>query len=377
MSPIQSLVKDIEAAIDDQTSDRRVALLHRITNLFIEQMPDLNEEHIGVFDDVILCLALEIEFHARVELSERLADLDRAPRKTINNLALDTDIAIARPVLERSLCVGEDALLTVAGERKLEFLKALVRRRMISSPVTDLLIERGDDELILSLVENRQSSLSDHGLRLLAEKAVQDTRLYRVLKTRPDLATRHIGAILEAAKRRAKAEMRDLAANDDTLESALTTGTVAVLENPGVLAVSEALENADYSMAMQEQRSTFTEQSVIDYLKLGKIGEALAIVSHLAEMPRGTVLIAYGAAQFDPLLFIFRALNFDWKTFEYALSAKHGGKLPEKLRQSAHSSYHALTNATATRVMRFIATRSIIGTVNTTGVRPSRFALAS
>ena len=230
MSPIQSLVKDIEAAIDDQTSDRRVALLHRITNLFIEQMPDLNEEHIGVFDDVILCLALEIEFHARVELSERLADLDRAPRKTINNLALDTDIAIARPVLERSLCVGEDALLTVAGERKLEFLKALVRRRMISSPVTDLLIERGDDELILSLVENRQSSLSDHGLRLLAEKAVQDTRLYRVLKTRPDLATRHIGAILEAAKRRAKAEMRDLAANDDTLESALTTGTVAVLE---------------------------------------------------------------------------------------------------------------------------------------------------
>ena len=155
--------------------------------------------------------------------------------------------------------------------------------------------------------------------------------------------------------------------SDDNLESALTTGTVAVLENPGVLAVSEALENADYSMAIQEQRSTFTEQSVIDYLKLGKIGEALAIVSHLAEMPRGTVLIAYGAAQFDPLLFIFRALNFDWKTFEYALSAKHGGKLPEKLRQSAHSSYHALTNATATRVMRFIATRSIIGTVNTTG----------
>ena len=42
MSPIQSLVKDIEAALDDQTSDRRVALLHRITNLFIEQMPDLN-----------------------------------------------------------------------------------------------------------------------------------------------------------------------------------------------------------------------------------------------------------------------------------------------------------------------------------------------
>ncbi|MFM8701151.1 MAG: DUF2336 domain-containing protein [Hyphomicrobiales bacterium] len=358
MSPIQSLVEDIEAALDDQTSDRRVALLHRITSLFIEQVPDLNEEHIGVFDDVILCLALEIEFHARVELSERLADLDRAPRGTIKNLALDPHINVAGPVLERSVCVDEEILVTIARERAPEFLRAVSRRRAISGAVTDFLIERGDHELVRAIAENRQSALSDHGLRLLAEKAVEDTRLYRVLKTRPDLATRHIGAILDAAKRRAKAEMRELAANDDALESALDTGTAAVLNNPGVLALTEALENADYAISMQEHRSLLTEQSVIECLKLGKIGEALAIVAHLAEMPRGTVMIAYGAAQFDPLLFIFRALNFDWKTFECALSAKHGGKLPERLRQSAHSSYHALTNSTATRVMRFIAARS-------------------
>lgn len=364
MSPIQSLVKDIEAALDDQTSDRRVALLHRITNLFIEQMPDLNEDHIGVFDDVILALALEIEFHARVELSERLADLDRAPRNTVNNLALDPHITVARPVLERSLCVDEETLITIARERTPEFLQAVSRRRTISGPVTDFLIERGDQELVHAIAEHRQSSLSDHGLRLLAEKAVQDTRLYRVLKTRPDLALRHIGAILEAAKRRAKREMNDIAANDDILESALNAGAIAVLDNPGALAISESVENAEHLLIMQEQHHSLNEHSVLDCLKRGKVGEALAIVAHLAEMPRGTVLIAYGAAQFDPLLFIFRALNFQWITFEHALSAKHGGKLPEKLRQSAHSSYHALTNATATRVMRFIATRSIVGTTS-------------
>ena len=367
MSPIQSLVKDIEATLDDQTSDRRVALLHRITNLFIEQMPDLNEDHIGVFDDVILALALEIEFHARVELSERLADLDRAPRNTINNLALDPHIAIARPVLERSPYVNEETLITVARERNLEFLQSVARRRTISGPVNDLLIERGDAELVHALIENPQSALSDHGLRLLAEKAVQDSRLYRVLKTRPDLANRHIGAILEAAKRRAKKEIGDIGIHDDVVEGALNAGTVAVLDNPGSIALSESLENADYSLVLQERQAALNEQTVLDCLKRGKIGEALAIISHLAEMPRSTVLVAYGAAQFDPLLFIFRALNFQWITFEYALSAKHGGKLPEKLRQSAHSSYHALTNATATRVMRFIATRSIVGTTSTTG----------
>ena len=67
MSPISSLVTDIEAALQDADGERRTILLHRITNLFIEQLPDLNDDHVSVFDEVILCLAAEIELAARSE----------------------------------------------------------------------------------------------------------------------------------------------------------------------------------------------------------------------------------------------------------------------------------------------------------------------
>ncbi|NBR11575.1 MAG: hypothetical protein EBU00_05030, partial [Alphaproteobacteria bacterium] len=117
MSPISSLVTDIEAALQDADGERRTILLHRITNLFIEQLPDLNDDHVSVFDEVILCLAAEIELAARIELSEKLADLTRGPRQTVQNLALDEEIRVARPILERSPCVDSSNLVVIAQKR--------------------------------------------------------------------------------------------------------------------------------------------------------------------------------------------------------------------------------------------------------------------
>ena len=71
----------------------------------------LGEDHVSVFDEVISRLAGEIEFRARVELAERLADIDNAPRRTVRDLAFDDDIAIARPLLERSTRLEENDLV--------------------------------------------------------------------------------------------------------------------------------------------------------------------------------------------------------------------------------------------------------------------------
>ena len=133
MSPISSLVTDIESALQDADGERRTILLHRITNLFIEQLPDLNDDHVSVFDEVILCLAAEIELAARIELSEKLADLIRGPRQTVQNLALDEEIRVAKPVLERSPCVEASNLAFVAQERPEAFLEAVSRRKRLPS----------------------------------------------------------------------------------------------------------------------------------------------------------------------------------------------------------------------------------------------------
>ena len=359
MSPIASLVTDIEAALHETGGERRAVLLNRITNLFIEQLPDLNDDHVSVFDEVILCLALEIEFAARVELAERLADLTRGPRQTVQNLALDREIRVARPVLERSPCVHQDDLATIAKNRSADFLEAVTNRKSLPSRVTDILAERGNPIVIQRLVENSAFELSDYGLKILAEKAVRDNRLYRILKGRPDLALRHVGAILEAARQKARSEMRDVTEQSELLESALDVGAAVVTINPSILEMAEATRKYEKSANFVFSRPP-DETEIITLLNHGRIAEALAAIAHLANLPRETLRQAYASPQFDPLLFIFRGLDLKWPTFAAILKTKSGGILPQTLHDSAFSSFNALSRPTAQRVMRFIAVRTVI-----------------
>ena len=54
MQPLKSVVSEVEDAISSGEDARRVDTLRRITTLFIEQSPQLNDEHVEVFDEVIV-----------------------------------------------------------------------------------------------------------------------------------------------------------------------------------------------------------------------------------------------------------------------------------------------------------------------------------
>jgi len=365
MNSISALVADLEDVLNaDDAGERRQNLLRRITGLFIDQAPDLNDEHISVFDEVILCLALEIEFAARIELSERLANVARGPRKAIHNLAHDPAISVARPVLERSPCLSEDDLVFVARERPDVFLTALSRRMSLPAKVTDILLERGDGEVILRVAENSRQLLSDVGLRLLAEKATGDSGLYRILRGRPDLALRHVGAILEAAKQRARNEMKDLTVEPDVLDRALQIGPSAIFVNPDILNQNENQNSRDHSTVIRPAWPT-DQKRIVGHIERGEVAKALAGIAYLADIPRETVELAFASPHFDSLLFIFRAIGFEWADFVALLTLKAGGVLPRSVQDQAHTSFHALSTSTAKRVMQFIAARTQIATGST------------
>ena len=52
---------ELEAAVTTGTPEKRVETLRRITSLFLDQADQLNEQQIGVFDDVLLHLVQRIE----------------------------------------------------------------------------------------------------------------------------------------------------------------------------------------------------------------------------------------------------------------------------------------------------------------------------
>jgi len=79
MSVRTSLIAELEDAVANGTSEKRVETLRRVTNLYLVDGERLNEEQIQVFDEVLSHLIVRMESRALVELSERLSPINNAP----------------------------------------------------------------------------------------------------------------------------------------------------------------------------------------------------------------------------------------------------------------------------------------------------------
>src|SRR5882672_12567417 len=97
------------------SSEKRSALLRRITDLFFDGMSERNVSENALFDEIVLRVMRDVDLDARAAFSEQVADKPSASRHLVLTLARD-EIAVARPVLERSPVLGDCVLDAVTTE---------------------------------------------------------------------------------------------------------------------------------------------------------------------------------------------------------------------------------------------------------------------
>src|SRR6202012_1107514 len=184
---------------------RRVETLRRVTDLFVNGAVDYSNDQVELFDDVFQCLLIHIETSAKSLLANRLAPIDTAPPRTIRTLAFDDAIEVAGPVLSQSARLDDDALIELARSKSQAHLLAISARKSLSDAVTDVLVVRGNDEVIQSTVNNPGAEISERGFSRLVNRAEGDDNLATCLGLRPSMP-RHLYLKLLA---RASATVRE------------------------------------------------------------------------------------------------------------------------------------------------------------------------
>ena len=361
MSTLVSFVSEVESAVASGDPTRHVETLRRMTDLFVEQAPHIAELHVSVFDEVILRLARDIEFRARVELSERLSDVANAPRKIVRELAHDETAEVAGPVLARSTRLAEEDLVAIAQSRGQDHLLALSRRTSLGERVTDVLVERGNERVVRSVAGNEGARFSVRGFDTLVERARADHALQGILTKRQDLPPRQMQALVEIAR----AQVRDTlgsefgAGADSAVETALGEAAAAVAERGLTRGLVDDYGAAQAAVERQARAKggQLAEDDVAAWLKAGQVEEALAALAQLAGIKVEMVARAYHATHYDPLLFIVRAVRFGWGTFKLLLTVKAGRQPPAEVLRSAFEAFQQLSVQTAQRVVRFTVVR--------------------
>jgi uncharacterized protein (DUF2336 family) len=351
------LLDELEAAVASGTSTRRVEILTQVTDLFVGGAPRFSDDQVGLFDDVMLRLVNTIETKARAKLADRLASIANAPANVIHVLAFDDDIEVARPILIRSDRLDERDLLATVTSKSQEHLFAISQRNSLSEAVTDVLVERGDRDVVHAVVKNSGARFSDAGFRKLITRSTGDDALATVVGMRSDMPRPHFLMLLDKASNAVRAR---LAAENPQASSAID-GVVAEV----VGGIRNEVRNAspDFAAAQaaverQHRARRIGEAEIYNYARDRKFEETVIALSFMCDTPIDVVERALLDPGAEIVLILAKVAGLTPATTKaiLLLRAADRGMSSEDLER-ALMSFNRLQPETARRVLSFFRTR--------------------
>jgi uncharacterized protein (DUF2336 family) len=347
------LLDELQATLAHGTVARRVETLRRVTDLFISGVVEFSDDQIALFDDVFQCLMHHIETSAKALLSNRLAPVDRAPPLTVRALAFDDLIEVAAPVLSQSERLDDQTLIETARNKSQAHLMAISTRRTLSGAVTDVLVQRGNDEVVQSVVGNPGAEFSERGFARLVNRAEGNDNLATCIGLRPNIP-RHVYLKL-LAKASATVRTKLEAANQpmaQEVSGAVREATRLARSAPTAMTQETAIAHALVKSLYEDGR--LDEYQVAAFAEANKFDEANAAVAALANVSITIAENMMVETRAEGVMILAKISGMSWSTVKSIIRMRDAlaGKQPSDL-ETCKATYERLRPSTAQQVLRF------------------------
>jgi uncharacterized protein (DUF2336 family) len=314
----KSIVEEFQEAIGRDTSDGCAAKLSKITDLFFSHIDVATDEQVRIFDRLMLQLVDRIETKARAELGNRLAPVQSPPLRVVGRLARDDELVVADPVLRRSEQLSTGELVEIAEQKSQGHLLAISSRRQIQQEVTDVLLRRGNSDVVRNVSGNQGAKFSEGGLEVLAERGSSDTLIAQRLVSRSDIPLQTYCAMLSQATDAVRQKL--LAEAPPQLKAEIENVVSSIA---GEIA-EEGVPSHDFAAALrrvllEHPGGSIAEKDILRYAQERKLEETVAALSIVCLVPTGILSRLMDEGELEPLLILCRANGFTWPTVRAVL----------------------------------------------------------
>jgi uncharacterized protein (DUF2336 family) len=352
-----ALIDALERTIAHGSAQRRAEILMQVTDLFIAGSIRFSEDEIGLFDDVIARLAAGIEISVRAMLADRLAPVAKAPINISRILASDDEIRVAGPILTLSERLDGATLVATARNKSQDHLLAISRRKSLSEEVTDVLIERGDPEVVLSTVRNSGAKFSNSGFSSLVERSAGDDVLTTCVGSRPDIPHELFLTLLAAASELVRAKLINEHPKFTREISEAVTAVVNDIQNEtGEVARDYTATQA--RMQLLRASGELTDSTIRVFAERGRLEEIIVAIAVICNVPIEVVERTIVQEQTETLLILAKAAHLSWETTKLllALRSKRRGTSLINLEQNM-AAFERLNAGTARQIVEFYRMR--------------------
>lgn len=354
------LNRELADAIAHGSSERRANMLLAVTDLFIRDSSQYSDEEVGLFDDVIIQLAREIETSVRILLARRLAPAPQAPFGISKMLALDDDINVASPILTQSERIDDATILQVARSKSQKHLLAISARKYLSPEVTDALVERGDRQVLLGAATNLGAKFSGSGYALLVRRSSGDDALATCVGSRPDIPQPLFLILLSTASEMVREKL--IAQNPHAkheIEDAVTT-VVRNMQRSVQAKSADEVQPPNPPAAAAPDTAKRDDEHIQALIAGGSDKELVARLAGLCNVSADVVEDAMNENRAEALLVLAKSANLSWATTKALLlrRPRQGCRATMQLEQMM-ASFERLNVKTAQQITDFYRTRRV------------------
>jgi len=316
-----TFIAEIENAVASTSAGRRSEMAHKIADLFVSRWDEVSPEDVSLLDEAIVRLAAAIEQSARALLARRLAPFRNSPRQTIRLLAFDDAIEVAGPVLTQSAQLDDETLVEIARMRGQDHMLAISHRGSLNETVTDILIELGNRDVLLSTADNHGASLSDQGFSALVRRSGGDDLLAEFVGSRPEIPSHLLAELVAKASQKVRAKLE--AAHPRAKEEVFR----AVAEAAGRVEARMRSTSLDYTSALAaietlKRSGSLDDGALAAFAKSGAYAETIAALSVMCDLPLQFVEQAMARDRSESLVVLARAVGLSWSTVNEILQLR-------------------------------------------------------
>jgi uncharacterized protein (DUF2336 family) len=357
MAVATTLIPGLDEIIKHGDPNRRAEAAHRIAELYFEEAATLRPAHVDLFDGALINLVPDTEIPSRVELAERLSVIANAPRRLVGQLAREDEILIAGPLLRRSPVIDEGALIDIAQIKGQGHLLAMSERPTLSPGVTDVIVRRGDREVVRRAAGNAGALFSQSGYSVLIKRASQDGVLTLKIGQRDDLSDQQLRDLLAGSIDIIRRRLFEVV--QPARQAAIKQAMSEISGVPEPVESRRDFAPAQRTILALHGAGDLNEAALLGFAKAFKYEESIAALAVMSGVKIATLDRLITGERYDPILIVGKVVGLEWATVRALILLRLGAhRVPSPTDiESARVNFARLMPSTAQRVVNFWQTR--------------------
>jgi uncharacterized protein (DUF2336 family) len=254
--------------------------------------------------------------------------------------------------------IDERTLVEIAKIKGQGHLLAMSERSTLSADLTDVIVRRGDREVVRRAAGNSGAAFSHAGYSTLIRRAGQDGVLTLTVGKREDLSSQHLKDLLAGSVDIIRRRLLEVV--DPAREAEIKDALNEIAGMPKIVVESRRdFTAAQRTIGALQNSGALNEAALLEFAKNHKYEESVVALSVMSGVQTGTLDRLITEDRYDPLLIVGKVIGLDWATVRALILLRLGpNRVPSPVDiESARLNYARLMPSTAERVVKFWQTR--------------------